>query len=85
MALSGRITVKEKTVEKVIMLEKTYYTMNGNTLKSTKKLRQTTTTTEIEVIEVRDYSELSMLLEAQNSRTIDNVLLQNHILKAVSN
>lgn len=85
MALSGRVTRKEKTVEKVIMLEKTYYTMNGNTLKSTKKLRQTTTTTEVEVIEVRDYSELSMLLEAQNSRTIDNVLLQNHILKAVSN
>lgn len=85
MALSGRITVKEKTVEKVIMLEQTYYTMNDNTLKSTKKLRQTTTTTEIEVIEVRDYSELSMLLEAQNSRTIDNVLLQNHILKVVSN
>lgn len=85
MALSGRITVKEKTVEKVIMLEKTYYTMNGNTLKTTKKLRHTTTTTEIEVIEVRDYSELSMLLEAQNSRTIDSVLLQNHILKQISN
>lgn len=82
--MSRVIRTKEVLVEKVIMLEKTYYMMNGNQFTTTKKLKYRNIQT-TEIVEVHNYEELSMMLEAQNNRTIDDVILQKNILKQMSN
>ena len=81
--MSQGTKIKETTVENVIRLKETYYRMKNNQFISTKKI--TTITNTIKVIEVENYHELSMLLEAQNNKAIETALFEKNMLRVINN
>lgn len=81
--MSQGTTIKETTVENVIRLKETYYRMKNNQFISTKKI--TTITNTIKIIEVENYNELSMLLEAQNNKAIETALFEKNMLRVINN
>lgn len=81
--MSQGTTIKETTVENVIRLKETYYRMKNNQFISTKKI--TTITNTVKIIEVENYDELSMLLEAQNNKAIETALFEKNMLRVINN